>query len=59
MTPEKRPAMKLVLKTLKDLQSKPEELRMLDPQGGGSSGIASGLARMNSSGNRKGCCVVM
>lgn len=58
MTPEKRPAMKLVLRTLKDLQSKPEELRMLDPQSGGSS-MASGLARMNSSRNKKGCCVVM
>ena len=61
MTPEKRPAMKLVLKTLKDLQNQPEQLRMLDPKGGG-----GGLARMNSArsmihrpGNNKGCCVVM
>ena len=61
MTPEKRPAMKLVLRTLKDLQNQPEQLRMLDPKGGG-----GGLARMSSArsmihrpGNNKGCCVVM
>lgn len=52
--PEKRPAMKLVLRTLTDLQSQPEQLRNLDPKGGG--GISG---RIGSAGHNKGCCVVM
>lgn len=59
MTPEQRPTMKLVLRTLKDLQNQPEQLRTLDVKSGG-----GGLARMSSAksmikGDKEGCCVVM
>ena len=52
--PERRPAMKLVLRTLTDLQSQPEQLRNLDPKGG-----AGMTGRMSSAAHNKGCCVVM
>ncbi len=48
--------MKLVVRTLSDLQKQPDDLRKLDPRGGG-----SGISRMGSSSSsgKKGCCVVM
>jgi len=53
--PEKRPGMKLVVRTLTDLSKRPDDLHKLSPQG------SSGVSRMGSglSGSKKGCCVVM
>ncbi|DBB04448.1 TPA: hypothetical protein ACH3X1_012928 [Trebouxia sp. C0004] len=53
--PEKRPGMKLVVRTLTDLSKRPDELHKLSPRG------SSGMSRMGSglSGSKKGCCVVM
>ena len=51
--PDRRPGMKLVVRTLTDLQKQPDDLRKLSPQG------SSGRMRSGTSSGQKGCCVVM
>ena len=53
--PDKRPSMKLVVRTLADLQKRPDDLLKLNPKGGISRSVGS------SSGVNSGCssCVVM
>lgn len=53
--PERRPSMKLVVRTLSDLHKQPDELRKLDPKG-----FSPSMPKLKSAtGGDQGCCVVM